>query len=203
MNWFNLMLWLVLLCSALEPSPVRSESRSDATQVSINGTALNRSMLEELEKRTGHVLPPGQYWYDIYTGAWGYLGQGTAGFTMPGLSLPGPLPADASGGSTGVFINGRELADSDVRALQAIGIPVQRGRWSMDAWGNAGVEGYPPSFNIWAIARSAAAANSNADSIYRTWGSGGNKGSTWIGSDGSLSHSTTINGKTYDYYVGD
>ncbi len=203
MKWFTTMLLPVLLCCALESSPVRSEPRPETTQVSINGTELDRAMLERIEERTGQILPPGQYWYDTLTGAWGYLGHGTAGFTTPGLSLPGPLHADASGGNTDVFINGRELADSDVRALQAIGIPVQRGRWSMDAWGNAGVEGYPPSFNIWVIARSTAATSSNGDSIYRTWGSGDNKGSTWIGSDGSMSHSTTINGKTYDYYVGD
>ena len=39
--------------------------------------------------------------------------------------------------------------------------------------------------------------------IYTKSGSGDNKSSTWIGSDGSLSHSTTVNGKTTDYYIGD
>ncbi len=84
------------------------------------------------------------------------------------------------------------------------GIPVYRGRWWVDAQGSGGIEGGPPSFNLRLLARQAAAAGrSSGDSIYSTYGSGDNKTSTWIGSDGSLSHSNTINGKTYDYYIGD
>ncbi len=82
-----------------------------------------------------------------------------------------------------------------------MGIPVYPGRYWVDAFGNGGLEGGPASFNLRMLAQQAAAAG--RDSIYTKSGSGDNKSSTWIGSDGSLSHSTTVNGKTTDYYIGD
>src|SRR6266540_1234336 len=58
------------------------------------------------------------YWYDAMSGAWGYQGGPTAGFTLPGIRLGGMLRADASNGNTGVFINGRELHFQDVIGLR-------------------------------------------------------------------------------------
>lgn len=173
--------------------------------VFVNGVELNAAQLKSHARQLGYVIPDGRYWYDRMTGAWGREGQGTAGFTMAGLALGGRLRADASNGRTGVFINGRQLADSDVAGFSAMGIPVYQGRWWVDANGTGGIEGGPASFNLRLLAQQAAAAGrGNArDSIYSKYGSGDNKTSTWIGSDGSLSHSNTINGKTYDYYIGD
>ncbi len=167
--------------------------------VVVNGVALEPANLA----LAGRAVADGRYWYDAMTGAWGYEGQGTAGFIAPGLALGGHLREDASQGRSGVFINGRQLPDGDVVALMQMGIPVQQGRWWVDAFGNAGAEGGPALFNLRAIARQSAGQRGGADSIYSTWGSGDNKSSTWIGADGSLSQSTTINGKTYDYYIGD
>lgn len=169
--------------------------------VVVNQVEIESAQLQALAGRYGYQIAPGRYWYDTMTGAWGLEGSGTRGFIAAGLGLGGPLRADASGGRSGVFVNGRELADSDIQAFQALGIPVQTGRWWLDAQGNGGIEGGPVSFNLYWIAQQARA--SGRESIYSSWGSGDNKTSTWIGSDGSLSHSTTINGKTYDYYIGD
>jgi len=170
-------------------------------QVVINGSDLPAADVGRVAQQIGYVIPDGHYWYDRLTGAWGREGQGTAGFTQPSLSLGGALRADASAGRTGAFINGRELAESDVAALTGMGIPVYRGRYWVDAAGNGGIEGAPASFNLYSLAQQAAAAGRG--SIYAKSGYGDNKSATWIGADGSLSHSTTVNGKTYDYYIGD
>lgn len=173
--------------------------------VFVNGVELKAAELKSQARQLGYVIPDGRYWYDRMTGAWGREGQGTAGFTIAGLALGGPLRADASNGGSGVFINGRQLADSDIAGFAAMGIPVYQGRWWVDASGSGGIEGGSASFNLRLLAQQAAAAGrgNGRDSIYSKYGSGDNKTSTWIGSDVSLSHSNTINGKTYDYYIGD
>lgn len=171
-------------------------------EVVINEQVIDTAQLQQYAARTGQTIADGRYWYDAQTGAFGYQGQGTAGFTLPGLALGGRLHADASAGRTGVYINGRQLNDGDVLALMRLGIPVQPGRWWVDAAGNAGPEGGAALFNLRVIAQQVA-RQSGGDSIYSTSGSGDNRSSTWIGADGSLSHSTTINGQTYDYSIGD
>jgi hypothetical protein len=70
---------------------------------------------------------------------------------MAGLSLGGPLRADASNGDTGVFINGRQLHQVDVARLTQIG-PVYQARCWMDAQGNIGLEGQPAFGNVWVAA---------------------------------------------------
>lgn len=171
--------------------------------VVVNDEALPDETLAAFEQQFGFRPRPGRYWYDRLTGAWGLQGQGTAGFMRAGLPLGGELRADASAGRTGVFINGRQLADSDVAGLLSMGVPVQYGRWSVDAWGNGGPEGYPPTFNIFQFARQARAAGGGGDSIYSTWGSGDSKTSTWIGSDGSLSYHGKIGDNDVSYSIGD
>lgn len=51
-------------------------------------------------------------------GAWGKTGGPGLGLIAPGLPLPGTLRADASNGTTGVFINGRQLHLMDALGLQ-------------------------------------------------------------------------------------
>ena len=63
--------------------------------------------LQELERRFGLRFPPGRSWYDSRSGLAGYEGQGASTLLPPGLELGGPLPADASRGRTGVFLNGQ------------------------------------------------------------------------------------------------
>jgi hypothetical protein len=163
--------------------------------VYVNGMALEDATLDAYRRQFGYVPSPGRYWYDAATGAWGYEGQGTAGFIPAGLPIGGPLASDASNGRTGVWINGRQLADSDVRAFAAIGIVAQPGRWWVDAHGNAGPEGGPAWFNIHAYARQA-----SGDSLYRRSSDGS---SLWLGSDGSLSYHGKVGDRSFDYHIGD
>lgn len=182
----------LLLGLLLTTSAVWSRTLSE---VWVNDIALPETVLMSFQQQFGYRPAPGRYWYDRATGAWGLSGQGTAGFIPPGLALGGTLRADASNGNTGVFINGRELAQSDVQAFQAIGIAAQPGRWWVDAYGNAGAEGGPALFNVYALAR-----QSGGDSLYRKSGDGS---SLWLGSDGSLSYHGKVGDRSFDYHIGD
>ena len=124
-----------------------------AAAVVINGQTLDASTMASLQA-SGVQPPAGRYWYDARCGAWGYEGQGTAGFVQAGLAIGGPLSPKASAGTTGVFINGRELPTSDLVALQRLG-PVPQGRYWLDGQGNWGVEGGPVQGNLVAAARQA------------------------------------------------
>lgn len=116
----------------------------------INGAALSRGEEIALKRMLGTAVPPGNYWYDSRCGAWGYLGGPTAGFTRANLPFGGALRSDASGGGTGVFINGREIHPRDLAALQQC-TPVYPGRYWLDNRGLAGYEGGPPLLNLFRL----------------------------------------------------
>ena len=129
---------------------------SAARNVRFNGRQLSPDQiarLEQVERYYGVRLPDNEYWYDNRSGAAG-LWHGPALAALPaGLNLGGPMPADCSGGGTGVFINGRELHPIDVAVLQQLG-PVYRGRYWVDANGFFGLEGGPAVGNLFLLARS-------------------------------------------------
>jgi len=124
------------------PPPTSAAPKAKAT-LRVNGRLIGEDEIRAFENRFHTRLPHGAFWYDRVSGAWGLEGGPTLGFTLPGLSLGGPLAARASNGHTGVFINGRQLPMEDVRALQAMAVPVTLGRWWVDASGNFGIEGNP------------------------------------------------------------
>jgi hypothetical protein len=143
----------------------------------INRIIVPEATVQSFEQVYGMHLPRGDYWYDRISGAWGQDGGPTAGFTTPGMNLGGPLPADASRGNTGVFINGRELPVPDVAAMMQMNIPVQQGHWWVDNSGNFGVEGTPyPTGNLFQYSRGRGGA-------YQRSTAGG-----YIGGDGNTSY---------------
>jgi hypothetical protein len=113
----------------------------------VNGVALAPDEINAVEQQYGVRLVNGRYWYDRACGAWGIEGGPTCGFVMPGLQLGGPLHPRASSGNTQVFVNGRELHALDVLGLQQF-VPVQPGRYWVDALWNCGYENGPPLFNL-------------------------------------------------------
>lgn len=164
-----------------------AESRSPQPQpadVVINGETLDTQTLASLQA-AGAQPQPGNYWYDDRCGAWGYAGQGTSGFVRAGLGLGGPLAANASGGDTDVFVNGRELPVSDVQALQRLG-PLNPGRYWLDGEGNWGFEGGPAQGNLVAAAKQANGGSSDNDYHSDTTGVSMNSegGSGYIMGDG-------------------
>lgn len=82
--------------------------------VIINGERLSDNAILSLSAQYNMRIQDGRYWYDSYSGAWGYEGGPIQGFTRSGLPLGGKLQADASGGETGVYLNGRELPSQDL-----------------------------------------------------------------------------------------
>ena len=124
----------------------------------------------------------------------GLEGGPTLGFIPAGLDVGGPLQADASGGGTGVFINGREIHPVDVAGLQQL-TPVVPGRYWVDARGLCGYEGNPtPILDLAALAQ---AARSRSGGTYHS-----RSDITGIGSggDGKTSY---VMGKDWSVIIGE
>ncbi len=140
------------------------------TGIFINGLELNRDQVAALAATYGYSPPAGRFWYDTLSGAWGVIGREPAGFILTGHDF-GPLPADASGGDTGVFINGRQINMVEAIAIQGTFGAVYQGRWWLDGrTGYFGLEGNPvPLGNLIAMIQ----AQSNAA------GSGGGGDNFW------------------------
>ena len=154
--------------------------------VSINRVKLPSERVQQMERQYGTLIMDGRYWYDAVCGAWGVEGGPTLGFIFPGLDLPGPMPADISGGGTGIFINGREIHVQDQMALQQIFGVTYPGRYWLDAQGNLGVEGGMAIVNLGAAIQAAAG---------RQYGSASGAGGT-VASDGQGGF--MFSGKTLD-----
>ena len=126
--------------------------------VVVNRKRISDADIAALERAYRVRVMDGAYWYDPVSGAWGLWGGPVAGQILPGLTLGGPLPENASGGSSGVTVNGRELHKLDVAALQQF-TQVYPGQYWVDAQGNGGVEGQPATFNLFALALRAGGKN--------------------------------------------
>ena len=181
-------LTLVLASGALTPSVVaagpsaRSSSEVARTPLVINGLEVDPQTRAAFETRYGLSIPGGTYWYDRVSGAWGWQGGPTVGFTLAGLNIGGALQVSASGGSdaglvTGVFVNGRELHPLDVLALSQL-VPVSPGRFWLDSAGNAGYVGGAAMVNLWQVAR-----RNGTGGAYQRSTAGG-----YIGGDGQTSY---------------
>jgi hypothetical protein len=118
-----------------------------ANDVIINGTEIDAQTKSSLEDYYRVRIPPGRYWYDPISGVWGLEGGPGQGQIHPGLKLGGPLRSNASNGTTGVFVNGRQLHYLEVAALQRC-TAVIPGRYWIAANGVGGYEGGPPAFNL-------------------------------------------------------
>ena len=156
---------IVLALATLAAPVLRAQHRV----VVVNRVRLTEEQVKAFEQRWSIQVRDGTYWYDRVSGAWGMDGGPTAGWIMPGLELGGALPADASHGNSGVFINGRELHQLDVAALMRI-TPVYPGRWWVDAQGTFGAEGGAPIGNLWLLARQRGMRPGQAWSMYANGG---------------------------------
>jgi hypothetical protein len=126
--------------SVAQSATQENASSSSPRAITFNGRSLTpdqQQRLEALERMYRVRLPDLRYWYDNHSGAVG-LWNGPALAALPaGLGFGGPMPANASLGGTGVFINGRELHPLDVAGLSRI-VQVRRGRYWVDSSGYFG-----------------------------------------------------------------
>ncbi|CAH2063205.1 unnamed protein product [Thlaspi arvense] len=98
------------------------------SNVSINGHPLTERLLRKAEKQAG-AIQPGNYWYDYRAGFWGVMGGPGLGIIPPFIEeLNYPMPENCAGGTTGVFVNGRELHRKDLELLAGRGLPPDRDR---------------------------------------------------------------------------
>jgi hypothetical protein len=159
----------VLICPALL-------SGQDGGKIVINGNALSPDQLVQLENQYQVKAQPGNYWYDSKSGLYGVVGQAAYGFMYPDHDF-GELDRYASGGNTGVIINGRELPQLEwVVWSQVLGYWIQQGSYWFDANGNAGYEGNPtPVVNLYvAASQNGYGGNSGGDGFWSTRFSAGN-----------------------------
>ena len=145
MRWIPILILALLPWTAAEPTFVVNGKRLEASEV---------QMLRELAAQYGVEPVPGRYWYDPISGLYGAEGGPTAGQTLPQLPIGGPLRADASGGGSGVWVNGREMHRDEVTYLSQC-TQVIPGRYWLDAYSNGGLEGGPMQFNLRALCNQA------------------------------------------------
>lgn len=122
---------------------------AEAGRIVVNGQALTEATVRQLQQAYPVAIAPGRYWYDAVSGAYGREGSPIGGQMAAGLSLGGPLRGDASRGTSGVFINGRQLTHGEKSYLElACQTPVAPARYWIMANGLGGYEGGPAFFNL-------------------------------------------------------
>jgi len=124
-------------------------SEVQAPSIVVNGQPLSAETVRQLQQIYPVAIAPGRYWYDAVSGAWGREGQPIAGQMMAGLSLGGPLQTNASRGTSGVFINGRQITAGEKAYIEGIcQTPVAPARYWIMSSGIGGYEGGPAFFNL-------------------------------------------------------
>lgn len=97
-------------------------------KVVVNGQMLPYAAIKSAEKQAG-TIRPGIYWYDYKAGFWGVVGGPCLGIIPPSIAeFNVPLAKECAGGTTGVFVNGRELHKKDLDALAGRGLPKTPGK---------------------------------------------------------------------------
>jgi hypothetical protein len=134
-----------LTCLVL--APVKAYHELAGGPIIVNGVELSPEQGQAMMQLYGPIAA-GDYWYDSFSGLWGQTGGPGSGQIQPNLGIGGPLRADASGGGTGVFINGREIHLAELVYLQQLYGSVQAGRYWMNAALIGGFEGAPASFDL-------------------------------------------------------
>jgi hypothetical protein len=179
-----------------------TRSSKGKSGVYINRVRLDAEKLKALETTNQTRIESGRYWYDNICGAWGVEGGPTAGFIVAGLSLPGPMPADISGGGTGIFINGREIHSLDQLGLQRLFGITYQGQYWLDARGNLGIAGGPAIVNIVAAIQASQRRQSGGSTTHGYNSTYGARGTLSGGSGGSMYSGRTAAGKSVFWYPG-
>ena len=187
----KLGLQLFLVLAAVSPA----NAQVNPPQTVINGKALTTGQKADFIRTYGTPPLGGTFWYDSTSGLWGVMGREAFGVLRPGHAY-GALSPTASAGTTGVFINGRQINTAEALYLQGLLGSVVPGRWWLHgASGNFGLEGNPmPVGNVFAIARAAQARGGRGN-----YGEGMGAGSV---SSACITGTTGTGDNKIDYIVG-
>ncbi len=154
---FNGLIFFAAFLMGLSPCLAQSS-------VTINDYKLSSDDIKQFKSIYGQEPLPGQYWYDRRSGAYGQMGGPVIGVMYPGHQI-GSMRTDVSNGTSGVFINGRQLQISEARqAARLFGYqnPIPGSYW-LEANGNLGLVGsFLPLGNIYAAMAQANRRNAAA-----------------------------------------
>lgn len=164
----------------------------------INGIPLTEQQKAEFRRMYGVAPLAGAFWYDTRSGLWGVNGREAFGILRPGHSF-GALAPTASAGTTGVFINGRQINLAEALYIRTLLGSVIPGRWWLDgATGYFGLEGSAiPAGNLFVAARAAQSRNSGGAHYYRD-----GMGTSVAVSSGCATGSTGTGSGRVDFIVG-
>jgi hypothetical protein len=159
-----------LILAILATTTSLAQAQSDPGRTVINGKTLTADQRTEFTRIYGTRPLGGNFWYDPASGLWGVVGREAFGVLRPGHAY-GTLSPTASAGTTGVFINGRQINLAEAMYIKSLLGSVVPGRWWLDgATGNFGLEGNQmPVGNLFAIAK---AAQSRGGTYYYNNGMG-------------------------------
>ena len=137
------LLGSVLAVAICTSTPI-ARAAGEGTGVVVNGVALTAETVRALQQAYPVAIAPWRYWYDSISGACGRERQPIAGQMIAGLALGGPMRADASRRTSGVFINGRHITTGEKAYIEQLcQTPVIPGRYWTLFNGLGGYEGGP------------------------------------------------------------
>lgn len=121
-----------------------AHAADSSNKIIVNTVPLTAETVQTLQRIYPVSIQPGRYWYDAVSGAYGLEGGPIAGQMLPGLRLGGSLGADASRGTSGVFINGRQLTLGEKSYIEQACRTPRTTRYSSNCQ-SSGVRSYRPS----------------------------------------------------------
>lgn len=112
----------------------------------VNGEMLDAARLTRLGVAPSAVRP-GHYWYDARSGLAGLVGGPAQAVVAANLPLA-PMDPCCSNGTSGYFLNGRQLTLGEVQWLVSVVGWIPPGRYFVNSNGDAGTEGGPVAVNL-------------------------------------------------------
>jgi hypothetical protein len=188
--------WLLAGVLLVEASPALAQRGQ--LQTIVNGTVLTEQQKGDFRRIYGTPPLAGDFWYDTRSGLWGVTGREAFGLLRPGHHF-GVLAPTASAGTTGVFINGRQINVAEALYLRNLLGAVLPGRWWLDGnTGYFGLEGSPiPTGNLFAAVRGAQARNGGGVNYYHD-----GMGTSMAISAGCAAGSTGTGSSKVDFVIG-